>query len=65
MSEYYTVIGSTDVLLSVPPQKNVESNLGDCVADSMAEMWDDTMIAFINNGGLRADLIAGEQQASG
>ena len=58
MKEYYEVIGSTEVLLKKIEEQ--ESNLGNCIADSMAEAFNDTKIAFENNGGIRASLIPGE-----
>ena len=60
MSEYYEVIGSTEVLLEVSEQ--AESNLGNVVCDSMVAMWEDTTMAFVNNGGLRTSLIEGIQK---
>ncbi len=59
LSEYYEVIGSTEVYLAKPEQ--AESNLGDCVADSMARAWDGVDIALINNGGLRSNIIEGAE----
>jgi len=37
-----------------------ESNLGNLVTDSMSAAWPNTRIAFINDGGLRTPLEAGE-----
>ena len=57
MTEYYEVIGSTLVnLTDYVEEEGVthgETNLGNAVADSMAAVFDDADIAFINDGGLR------------
>ena len=58
LQPYREVVGYSAVRLF--REDNAESSLGDMVTDSMAAAWDDTNIAFINDGGLRTELEKGE-----
>ncbi len=55
---YYDVLGETEVFLVDP--EGEESNLGDILTDSMAMAWEDTTIAFINDGGIRSSIREGK-----
>jgi 5'-nucleotidase/UDP-sugar diphosphatase len=58
LSEYQDVIGVSNVFLRRNSSK--ESNIGNMVSDaSRTCYWNDTTIAFQNNGGIRSDLPAG------
>jgi len=59
LSEYYEEVGETTVLLE--KHDNVESNIGNVLTDSMVlySKWNDTNIAFINNGGIRGTIEIG------
>ena len=59
LTEYYTKIGETSVLLEKILSQ--ESNLGNVLTDSMAKYskWNDTDIAFINDGGIRGTIEIG------
>jgi len=59
LSEYYEEVGETTVLLE--KHDNVESNIGNVLTDSMVRYskWNDTTIAFINNGGIRGTIEIG------
>merc|ERR1719347_1749244 len=39
---------------------NHESNIGNLLADSLAAVYDDTRIAFMNNGGIRSNISVGD-----
>ena len=58
LEPYREVVGYTAVRLF--REDNAESSLGNLVTDSMASAWNDTVIAFINDGGLRTELEKGE-----
>ena len=58
LEPYREVVGYTAVQLF--REDNAESSLGNVVTDSMAAAWEDTSIAFINDGGLRTDIEKGE-----
>jgi len=58
LEPYREVVGYTAVRLF--KEDNAESTLGNMVTDSMAAAWEDTRIAFINDGGLRTDIEKGE-----
>ena len=55
MSEYRVPIGSTLVNLTdfVEEGSQGETNLGNALTDSMVVAFDETTIAFINDGGIR------------
>lgn len=53
MVEYTTPLGLTEVSLE-HQWINVETNIGNAVADSMLGAWDDTTIGIIHNGGIRS-----------
>jgi len=61
MSEYRVPIGSTLVNLTdfVEEGSQGETNLGNALTDSMVVAFDETTIAFINDGGIRAPIYAG------
>jgi len=61
--EFTSPVGSTEVELTkdwTPAGASKEFNIGDVVADSMAEEFEDTSIAFINNGGIRSNIGKGD-----
>ena len=53
LAEYKGVVGSTLVEVKDEESDSVESNMGNLIADSMAAVYPDTSIAFMNNGGIR------------
>ena len=59
LSEYYPKIGESNVLLE--KHLSEESNIGNVLTDSMAwySKWNDTNIAFINDGGIRGTIEIG------
>merc|ERR1711915_1051237 len=60
LTEFYEKVGISNVLLK--KVENEESNIGNVITDSMVHftMWNDTEIAFINNGGIRGTIDPGE-----
>lgn len=61
--EFTTKVGSAEVDLVKdwnPAGASKEFNIGDVIADSMAEEFKDTSIAMINNGGIRGNIGKGE-----
>jgi len=60
LSEYYPSLGSTEVLLEKILSQ--ESNIGNVLTDAMAKYskWNDTNIAFINDGGIRGTIEIGD-----
>ena len=59
MSEYRVPIGSTLVNLTdfVEEGSQGETNLGNALTDSMVVAFDETTIAFINDGGIRCSVV--------
>ena len=59
LTEYYTQVGDTAVLLE--KQDHKESNIGNVLTDSMVQYsrWNDTTIAFMNDGGIRGTIDVG------
>ena len=59
LSKYYAQVGETNVLLE--KHSHVESNIGNVLTDSMAKYstWNDTNIAFMNDGGIRGTIDIG------
>ena len=59
MSEYRVPIGSTLVNLTdfVEEGSQGETNLGNALTDSMVVAFDETTIAFINDGGIRCSMV--------
>merc|ERR1719193_2100177 len=60
LTEYKTVYGYTEHSLHEESGDNAESNIGDAMADSMAEYYEDTHIALVNNGGIRSNFAQGD-----
>jgi len=60
LAEFYPVLGSTNVPLEKIDYQ--ENNIGNVVTDAMVKYskWNDTNIAMLNNGGIRADIVAGD-----
>ena len=65
MSEYRVPIGSTLVNLTdfVEEGSQGETNLGNALTDSMVVAFDETTIAFINDGGIRCSMVKGLESA--
>jgi 5'-nucleotidase len=53
LTEYKEVVGSTLVEVKEEDSDSVESNMGNLLTDSMAAVYENTTIAFLNNGGIR------------
>jgi len=53
LTEYRTVVGNTTVEVKEEYNDSVESNMGNLLTDSMAAVYENTTIAFLNNGGIR------------
>lgn len=53
LTEYKKVVGTSLVLVKEEFNDSAESNMGNLLTDSMAAVYNDTWIAFINNGGIR------------
>ena len=51
--------GTTETSLVQEISDNAESNIGNAITDSMAEYYDDTEIALLNNGGIRNNFATG------
>jgi 2',3'-cyclic-nucleotide 2'-phosphodiesterase (5'-nucleotidase family) len=58
------VVGTQTVDILRDPARLHESALGDLVADAMRERYADADVAFVNSGGLRADLVVSPPSAS-
>jgi len=60
LEEFYPAVGCSNVLLE--KIENEESNIGNIITDAMVQYskWNDTKIAFYNNGGIRGTIDPGE-----
>ncbi len=64
LEEYYDTVGSTTVNLTDKVANanggiHGECNMGNAITDSMLRAFDDTTIAFINDGGIRSSIYVG------
>jgi len=58
LEEYKTILGENTILLHERAPSE-ESNIGDVICQSMAAVYNDTLISFNNNGGIRSSLAVG------